>query len=173
MKATPWTVQEIETACETLGLRPALAVTLHLCLPVDELGGVHARIVGENLLWRGIEVKLPEDEDLIPEASVSLVRRGARPSDSWLDPSDNPLKWLKWRRSGLSTVAFGAELLHGLPPVFAARGLKPEIRDLAVSFLATQLPAVPALPSVLNAEEGSVLLEGDASGVWLYPGTPT
>lgn len=105
-----------------------LATSLHLALPAGDVTSCSVRLSRRTLTWRDAQVSRSGDD---AADALLLVMLGRSDDDQFLTLEEkDAAAWVKPVRSGRRTVAYGAAILLGLPPVVAEEGLTaPEIRS--------------------------------------------
>ena len=91
-------------------------MALHLALPVTDVVGLHARVVGDQVTWRGTTVTV--EAAFLPTVATriaDLVAGAAEPADVFLSLEQDPLCWIKPVRSGNRTLLAGTDILFGAP----------------------------------------------------------
>lgn len=158
LPAVPPTIDELRTAIASLPHARPRACALHLALPVDAVAGIDAHFDGTAWRWR--DVVVPESGDPVADAAT-LVAAGARPDDRFLDLTDAPWTWVKVLRSGLRSIAYGLDFIHGGPLVAAEDGVTvDQVRDV-IEMLFCDGP-IP-VPTLVGTGAGAVIVDGTAS----------
>jgi hypothetical protein len=142
---------------------PLSAVAAFLASPVTAIPGLACGSDGRNLWMRGVSAPAGATISDHAAAAVSLAQRTGREGDQYIDLSQDPTLWFKFVPTGAHMMAFGPDLLWGLPRVFACEGVTQAQTAEVIEILRSQ----DALELPLMLAVGSVAVAGDSKRVEL------
>jgi hypothetical protein len=142
---------------------PLSAVAAFLASPVTAIPGLACGSDGRNLWMRGVNAPAGATISDHAAAAVSLAQRTGREGDRYIDLTQDATLWFKFVPTGAHTLAFGPDLLWGLPKVFAREGVTEEQTAEVIGVLRSQ--ETLELPLMLAV--GAVGVSGDTKRVEL------